>query len=179
MVEARDAAETITRPLSDRFQQLIDSVAMQLGLQDQDAYLDLWARGDVRSGPGARRRSPEAIVAELEARFPEFISRAFAAREARRLAARRLRRATCMTSVVHDLRGGPPVLRTDGGCRQPPRLDLTGFQLGYAVALVAFRRWPIASVRAASFSARRGSAPSPRSRRPLGSLLHDGSSSTR
>ncbi|PYN51438.1 MAG: hypothetical protein DMD94_25250, partial [Candidatus Rokuibacteriota bacterium] len=36
MVEARDEAETVTRPLSDRFQQLIDSVAMQLGIHGED-----------------------------------------------------------------------------------------------------------------------------------------------
>ena len=60
MVEARDGAETVTRQLSDRFQQLIDSVAMRLGLQDQDAYLDLWARGRragaVGERDGGRRR---------------------------------------------------------------------------------------------------------------------------
>jgi Virulence factor len=77
MIEARDAAGTVTRPLSDRFQQLIDSVAMQLGLQDQDAYLDLWARGDVQERPGSATEVAEAVAAEIEARFPEIISRAF------------------------------------------------------------------------------------------------------
>jgi hypothetical protein len=76
MVEARDEAETVTRQLSDRFQQLIDSVAMQLGLHD-DAYLDLWARGDVQERPGTAAEVAEAVVAELEARFPEVVSRAF------------------------------------------------------------------------------------------------------
>jgi len=77
MVEARDDAGTVTRPLSDRFQQLIDSVAMQLGLQEQDAYLDLWARGDVLERPGSANEVAEAVAAEIEARFPEIISRAF------------------------------------------------------------------------------------------------------
>jgi len=77
MVEARDATETVTRQLSDRFQQLIDSVAMRLGLQDQDAYLDLWARGAVRERSGSATEVAEAVVAELEARFPEFIAQAF------------------------------------------------------------------------------------------------------
>jgi len=77
MVEARDEAGTVTRPLSDRFQQLIDSVAMQLGLQDQDAYLDLWARGDVQERPGRATEVAEAVAAEIEARFTEIISRAF------------------------------------------------------------------------------------------------------
>jgi Virulence factor len=77
MVEARDEAGTVTRPLSDRFQQLIDSVAMQLGLQGQDAYLDLWARGDVQERPGSATEVAEAVVAEIESRFTEIISRAF------------------------------------------------------------------------------------------------------
>ena len=77
IVEARDESETVTRSLSDRFQQLIDSVAMQLGLQDDEAYLGLWARGDVQERPGTATEVADAIVAELEARFPEIISRAF------------------------------------------------------------------------------------------------------
>jgi Virulence factor len=77
MVEARDGAETVTRQLSDRFQQLIDSVAMQLGLHDDDAYLGFWARGDAQERPGTAAEVADAVVAELEARFPEVISRAF------------------------------------------------------------------------------------------------------
>jgi Virulence factor len=77
MVEASDGAETVTRQLSDRFQQLIDSVAMQLGLHDDDAYLGLWARGDAQERPGTAAEVADAVVAELEARFPEVVSRAF------------------------------------------------------------------------------------------------------
>jgi hypothetical protein len=77
MVEARDAAETVTRPLSDRFQQLIDSVAVRLGLQDQDAYLDLWSRGEAQERAGSAAEVADAVVAELEARFSEFIAHAF------------------------------------------------------------------------------------------------------
>jgi Virulence factor len=77
MVEARDGSETVTRQLSDRFQQLIDSAAMRLGLQDEDAYLDLWARGDVQERSGSAAEVADAVAAELEARFQEFIARAF------------------------------------------------------------------------------------------------------
>ena len=77
MVEASDGVETVTRQLSDRFQQLIDSVAMRLGLQDQDAYLDLWTRGAVQERSGSATEVADAVVAELEARFPEFIAQAF------------------------------------------------------------------------------------------------------
>ena len=77
MVEASDGVETVTRQLSDRFQQLIDSVAMRLGLQDQDAYLDLWARGAVQERSGSATEVADAVVAELEARFSEFIAQGF------------------------------------------------------------------------------------------------------
>ena len=77
MVEARDGSETVTRQLSDRFQQLIDSAAMRLGLQDEDAYLDLWARGDVQERSGSAAEVADAVAAELEERFPDFIARAF------------------------------------------------------------------------------------------------------
>ena len=77
MVEARDGSETVTRQLSDRFQQLIDSVAMRLGLQDQDAYLDLWARGEVQERSGSAAEVADAVAAELEERFPDFIARTF------------------------------------------------------------------------------------------------------
>ncbi|MGH7342243.1 MAG: virulence factor [Candidatus Rokuibacteriota bacterium] len=76
MVEARDGSGTVTRPLSDRFQQLNDSVAMRLGLQGQDAYLDLWARGEIQERSGSAVEVADAVVTELEARFAEFIDRA-------------------------------------------------------------------------------------------------------
>lgn len=77
MVEAQDGSDTVTRQLSDRFQQLIDSVAMRLGLQDQDAYLDLWSRGETQQRAGTAAEVADAVAAELEAQFTEFITRAF------------------------------------------------------------------------------------------------------
>jgi hypothetical protein len=77
VVEARDGTETVTRELSDRFQALIDSVAMQLGLQDSEAYLEQWTRGAAQERSGTAHEVAEAIVAELENRFAEFIGRAF------------------------------------------------------------------------------------------------------
>ena len=77
VVEARDGTETVTRELSERFQALIDSVAMQLGLQGSEAYLEQWARGAVEERAGAAREVAEAIATELEGRFLEFIGLAF------------------------------------------------------------------------------------------------------
>lgn len=77
VVEARDGAQSATRSLSERFQALIDSVAMQLGLQDSDAYLAEWTRSPAAERPGTAQEVAEAVAAELEKRFPEFIGRAF------------------------------------------------------------------------------------------------------
>jgi cvfA/B/C family virulence factor len=76
-VEVSDDSGQITLSLSERFQALIDSVAMQLDLQDEDAYLEHWARLPGGERPGTAREVGEAVVAELEARFPDFIGRAF------------------------------------------------------------------------------------------------------
>ena len=76
-VEARDEADTVTVQLSERFQMLIDSVAMQLGLHDSDAYIELWTREAQQERAGTAQPVAEAIAAELEERFPTFIGRAF------------------------------------------------------------------------------------------------------
>jgi hypothetical protein len=77
MVEVSDEAGQLTLSLSDKFQSLIDSVAMQLGLEDEGAYLEHWAKLPGGERPGSAREVGEAVVAELEARFPEVIARAF------------------------------------------------------------------------------------------------------
>jgi hypothetical protein len=76
-VEAEDGTDSVTLQLSERFQMLIDSVAMQLGLQDSDAYLELWSRGEPQDRPGTAREVADAVAADIENRFPEFIGRAF------------------------------------------------------------------------------------------------------
>ena len=77
VVEARDGTQSVTRPLSERFQALIDSVAMQLGLENSDAYLAEWTRSSAAERPGTAQEVAETVAAELEDRFPEFIGRAF------------------------------------------------------------------------------------------------------
>ena len=76
-VEARDGSDTVTVALSEKFQMLIDSVAMQLGLHDSDAYIDLWARETPQERPGGARQVAEAVAEEIEARFPTYIGTAF------------------------------------------------------------------------------------------------------
>ena len=76
-VEAQDGPDTATVELSERFQMLIDSVAMQRGLHGSDEYLDSWTRGDPLERPGTAREVADAVAAELEGRFAEFAARAF------------------------------------------------------------------------------------------------------
>jgi hypothetical protein len=77
IVEARDAAGTVTRQLSDRWQALIDSVAMQVGLADSDAYLAEWTRSAPAERPGSAVEVAEGVAAELEEQFAEYAARAF------------------------------------------------------------------------------------------------------
>lgn len=76
-VEAAEAGDTVSRPLSERFQMLIDSVAMQLGLADSEAYLEQWSRSQPADRPGPAPAVAEAVAAELEGRFEEFAAQAF------------------------------------------------------------------------------------------------------
>jgi len=76
-VETRDASETVTRQLSERFHMLIDSAAMQLGLHESDAYIEQWTRSPPAERAGSAVEVADGVVAELEQRFPEFIGQAF------------------------------------------------------------------------------------------------------
>ena len=53
-VEAHDGGDQVTLQLSERFQMLIDSVAMQLGVHDEDAYLEHWGATDGERAGTAR-----------------------------------------------------------------------------------------------------------------------------
>lgn len=76
-VEVRDGRDTVNRQLSERFQMLIDSAAMQLGFHEADAYIEQWSQSEPAERPGAAADVADAVIAELEARFPEFIGQAF------------------------------------------------------------------------------------------------------
>ncbi len=75
VVEATDTSSSAKVQLSDRFQALIDAVAMRLGMAGTDAYLDQWEHGDEQERGGTAREVADAVVAELEGRFEEFRSR--------------------------------------------------------------------------------------------------------
>jgi hypothetical protein len=77
VVEASDGTDTVTRSLSERFQALIDSVAMQFGLADGDAYLEQWTRTPPEERAGSAGEVADTVARELEERFTEFAARAF------------------------------------------------------------------------------------------------------
>ena len=76
MVVAKDQAEVVKLSLTDRFQALIDNVAMRLDLVEDDAYLEQWHDGEELHRDGTAREVAETVVAELEARFAVFCDQA-------------------------------------------------------------------------------------------------------
>ena len=75
VVEAADADGTARRPLSARFQELIDAVAMRAGATDGDAYLDGWTHGPGSERPGTAAAVAAAVAAELESGFEALAAR--------------------------------------------------------------------------------------------------------
>jgi hypothetical protein len=71
VVEATDGATTHKEMLSQRFQDLIDAVAMRTGLAGTDAYLEEWRRGDPEERDGTPHEVATAVKTELEDRFAQ------------------------------------------------------------------------------------------------------------
>ncbi|HUM18277.1 MAG TPA: virulence factor [Candidatus Nitrosotalea sp.] len=77
LVEAEDGERTVRLPLSSRFQDLIDAVAMREGGSESDAYLEGWAPGPDTERPGDAATVAEQVAAELEAGFQDLVVRRF------------------------------------------------------------------------------------------------------
>jgi hypothetical protein len=75
LVTARDGAEEATVPLSSRFQDLVDAVAMQAGQSDSEAYLAEWRTGPGAERPGTAQAVANEAAAELEEQFGEVRTR--------------------------------------------------------------------------------------------------------
>lgn len=73
LVEAREGERTARVPLSQRFQDLIDAVAMRQGATETEAYLEGWREGPAADRPGDPRSVAAAVAAELEASFEEIL----------------------------------------------------------------------------------------------------------
>lgn len=75
LVEATDGVETVQVPLSTRFHDLIDALAMRDGATGSEAYLAGWAHGPYQERPGPPREVAAAVAAELEAGFQDLVVR--------------------------------------------------------------------------------------------------------
>jgi hypothetical protein len=69
LVTGRDAGGEVTMPLSPRFQELVDALAVQAGLTESDAYLAAWRTGPDEERAGTSESAARAVAAELEAAF--------------------------------------------------------------------------------------------------------------
>jgi len=77
LVEAEEGGETVRVPLSQRFQDLIDAVAMRDGATESEAYLAGWAPGPESERPGGAPAVAQAVADELEAGFQDLVVRRF------------------------------------------------------------------------------------------------------
>jgi hypothetical protein len=75
LVEAMDGEQTVRVPLSQRFQDLIDAVAMRVGASDSEAYLEGWSQGAEAERPGSPEEVAPQVAAELEAGFQDLVVR--------------------------------------------------------------------------------------------------------
>ena len=71
MVEATDDDGTQKIQLSQRFQDLIDYVAMETGLAGTDDYLEKWTRGESQERDGTAKEVVKAVADEFEAQFED------------------------------------------------------------------------------------------------------------
>ena len=77
LVEADGEGRTVRVPLTPRFQDLIDALAMREGAIDSDAYLEGWGRDADIERAGNPEEVAAAVAAELEAGFGDLVLRRF------------------------------------------------------------------------------------------------------
>lgn len=77
LVEASEGNRIVRVPLSQRFQDLIDAVAMREGATETEAYLEGWVPGAEAERPGSPEVVAAQVAAELEAGFQELAQRRF------------------------------------------------------------------------------------------------------
>ena len=74
LVEASDDSGTHKIQLSQRFQALIDHVAMESGLMGSDAYLEAWNKTEEQEREGTAENVAKAVVDEVEAQFDDIVA---------------------------------------------------------------------------------------------------------
>ena len=78
LVEVRQGRQRHKGQLSERFQELIDKVAMRKGLFGTDSYLEEWRRGEIKMRDGAPEEVVQAVAAELESQYADIEVKAMA-----------------------------------------------------------------------------------------------------
>ena len=71
-LKAFEGKKPVSRPLTERFQEEIDRVAMEDGLYGTDDYLEQWQWSERREREGSAEEVLDALSAELEAKFGQF-----------------------------------------------------------------------------------------------------------
>jgi hypothetical protein len=69
-VKVKAGRTRAARPLSERFQVYIDRAAMRAGMFNTDDYLGEWHTGEAIEREGEPEAVAEAVIAELEAAYP-------------------------------------------------------------------------------------------------------------
>ena len=69
LVEARDRSGRHKIELSQRFQELIDLVAMKKKLAGTDEYLIQWSKGRPKEHDGDAETAAKAVAEEIEVRY--------------------------------------------------------------------------------------------------------------
>lgn len=79
LVEVRQGRKVIHKEmLSERFQALIDTVAMKTGLEGTDAYLEQWRKAPVDASGDDAEQMAKSVAEDLENRFREIRDAAMA-----------------------------------------------------------------------------------------------------
>jgi len=78
LVEATDGGKSQKLQLSQRFQELIDLIAMKKKLGGSDAYLEQWSKGKPEVREGSASVAAAAAAEEIEARYEEIRATALA-----------------------------------------------------------------------------------------------------
>ncbi|MBI4609772.1 MAG: virulence factor [Candidatus Rokubacteria bacterium] len=73
LVEAVEGDQTVRAPLSQRFQDLIDTLAMRTGASSTEAYLEGWRQEAEAERPGSAEVVAAQVAAELEAGFERLV----------------------------------------------------------------------------------------------------------
>jgi hypothetical protein len=78
LVEAFSGDQIVRVPLSQRFQDLIDALAMRDGASETEQYLEGWGQSSELERPGSPEEVAKHVADELEAEFQDLVVRRFA-----------------------------------------------------------------------------------------------------